>query len=121
MAISAELFLIFRNLDARRISEEFLTWVVQSVLKMVDDDNEQMAVAEDNGVEADLVDLMMDGDGFDAIKEKMVSLSLVRDYSESTGDKDIRPFSLHPSWHAVADLEQFNLKKGWSRNKLFAC
>lgn len=96
MAIAAKLFLVFCYLDPKRISEKLLTGVAHPVLKMDDDGNEQETLAEANGVEADLVDLMMDEDGFDAIIEKMVSLSIVQEYTETIGDKDVRIFSLHP-------------------------
>ena len=95
-AIGAKLFLIFCYLDSKRISADLFTGVAHPVLKMDDDGNEHETAAEDNGVEADLVDLMMDEDGFDATIEKLVSLSLVREYTETIGDKDVRIFYLHP-------------------------
>lgn len=96
MAVAAKLFLVFCYLDSKRISEELLKGAAHPVLKMDKDGNEQETVAEDNGVEPDLVDLMMDDDEFDGTIERMVSLSLVREYTETTGEKDTRIFSLHP-------------------------
>lgn len=96
MVVAAKLFLIFCYLDSKRISEELLTGAAHPVLKMDDDGNEQETVAKDNGVEADLIDLIMDEDEFDAVIAKMVTLSLIREYTETTGDKDVRMFSLHP-------------------------
>ena len=95
MAVAAKLFLVFCYLDSKRISEELLKGAAHPVLKMDEDGNEQETVAEDNGVEPDLVDLM-DEDEFDATIARMVSLSLVREYTETTGDKDTRIISLHP-------------------------
>ncbi|CAF9906722.1 MAG: hypothetical protein ALECFALPRED_002615 [Alectoria fallacina] len=96
MAVTAKLFLVFCYLDSKRISEELLKGAAHPVLKMDKDDNEQETVAEDNGVEPNLIDLMMDDDEFDGTIERMVSLSLVREYTETTGEKDTRIFSLHP-------------------------
>ncbi len=96
MGVAAKLFLIFCYLDSKRISEELLTGATHPVLKMDENGNEQETVAEDNGVEGDLVDLIMDEDEFNATIEKMVSLSLVSEHIETTGEKDVRIFSLHP-------------------------
>ena len=96
MEVAAKLFLVFCYLDSKRISEELLTGVTDPVLKMDEDGNEQETMAEENGVEVDLIELMVDEDAYDATIDKMVSLSLVREYTETTGDKDVRMFSLHP-------------------------
>lgn len=58
--------------------------------------NENKTIAEDNGVNADLVDLTMNSDGVDAAIERMVALSLVREHTENAGEQDIHIFSLHP-------------------------
>lgn len=75
--IAAKLLLIFCFLDSKRISEGLINDVTKSVLKMNEADNENETIAEDNDVNADLVDLMMNPDDFDAIIERMIALSLV--------------------------------------------
>ncbi|KAG8530313.1 uncharacterized protein KY384_004815 [Bacidia gigantensis] len=90
MKVAAEVFLVFCYLDSKRISEELLTGVASPVLKMDEDGNEQDTIAEDNGVQGDLVDLMTNEDDFDSVIEKMLSLSLIQQYTESTGNKDVQ-------------------------------
>lgn len=62
---------------------------------MDEDGNEHETVAEDNGVDPELVDLVVDQDEFDATIETMESLTLIREHTESTGDEDVRIFSMH--------------------------
>ncbi|KAL9637359.1 MAG: hypothetical protein Q9164_002242 [Protoblastenia rupestris] len=95
-SIAAKLLLIFCFLDSKRISEELMNGVTETVLKMDEAGNENETIAEDNGVNADLVDLMMNPDDFDATIERMVALSLVREHTETVGEQDTRIFSLHP-------------------------
>ena len=105
--------LVFCYLDSKRISEELLTGAAHPVFKMGEDGNEQVTVAEDNGVEPDLVDLMMDDDEFDVTIERMVSLSPVGEYTETTGDKDTRIISLHP---VVAFCDRARAKQSRKRD-----
>ena len=92
MAVSAKLFLVFCYLDSKRISEELLKGAAHPILKMDADGNEQETVAEDDGVVPDLVDLMMDDDEFDATIERMVSLSLVREYTEPDQPEQVEEY-----------------------------
>ena len=96
LALAAKLLLIFCFLDSKRISEELLNGVTKPVLKMDEDGNENETSAEDNGVDVNLVDLMMKPNEFDTTIERMVALSLVREHTETSGEKDVRIFSLHP-------------------------
>jgi len=117
--IAAKLLLIFCFLDSKRISEGLINDVTKSVLKMNEADNENETIAEDNDVNADLVDLMMNPDGFDAIIERMIALSLVREHTETVEEQDTRIFSLHPLIAYCDRSRAGQLQKKMPQSKLF--
>ena len=60
--------------------------VTKPVLKIDADGNENETITEDNGMNINLVDLMMNPDDFDSTIKRMVALSLVNEYTETIGE-----------------------------------
>ncbi|KAH0545468.1 hypothetical protein FGG08_000469 [Glutinoglossum americanum] len=94
--IAAKLLLLFCYLDSRRISSSLLECVTSPVAKVDDEGEVVEMLAEENGVSPELVDLVMDEDAFEEAIERVEGFSLVREFTEAMGERDVRVFSLHP-------------------------
>ncbi|KAI9746902.1 MAG: hypothetical protein M1835_002332, partial [Candelina submexicana] len=94
--LASKLLLLFSHLDFRRISEDLLLGLTKPVTKMDFSGNPHLVNAVDNGIDPEVVELMEDANEYDEAIQKLLSFSIIRDYVEQVGARDVRVFSLHP-------------------------